>query len=347
MTITSRLSITLILALFGLWMGACVDEVELPARSITSRLVVEGLITNEAPPYAIKLTFTGAYNSLIYGQAEIPVNGAVVNIREAGGKTISLEQDALSPAYYWTKDSTFVGRIGSRYQIKVTLPDGTSYISDPEELRGVPPIDKIYAEYRPRAEAEISQPDQYEILLDTKDPATAGDYYRWSGYSYVPRLSTGEPIGFGICCNWCWVPIYGSRSEVMSDMLVNGNTISRKTIMQSPVYYAGRHYVEVRQYSLTKSAYQFWVKFEEQRKRTGSLFDPLPAPIEGNVHRLDKPDAFALGYFGASAVSTRRLTVPGDTLNPERLKIRYGDTFVQKGNCQLVYSQGQLNPPSW
>jgi hypothetical protein len=328
-------------------LGSCVDEVELPPRSIASRLVVEGLITNEAPPYTIKLTFTGAYNSLIYGQAEIPVNGAVVSVKELGGRTVMLEQDALSPAYYWMKDSSFTGRIGNTYQIEIILPDGTSYVSDPEELKPVPEIGRLYAEYRPRPETEISEPDHYEILLDTKDPATPGDYYRWSGYSVVPRLSTGEPIGFGICCNWCWVPVYGSRSEVMTDLLVNGNTISRKSIMQSPVYYAGRHYVEVRQYSLTRAAYQFWVKFEEQRKRTGSLFDPLPASIEGNIHQVDKPDLLALGYFGASAVSTHRLTVPGDTLNPERLKIRYGDTFVKKGNCQLVYSQGQLNPPSW
>lgn len=347
MTLKQWLFKAFVVALSGVCMSACLDEVELPARSIASRLVVEGLITNEAPPYSIKLTFTGAYNSLIYGQAEIPVNGAVVNITEIGGQTVALEQDPLSPAYYWTKDSTFKGRIGSKYQVKIALPDGTSYASDPEELRPVPPIERVYAEYRPRGEAEISLPDHYEILLDTKDPATTGDYYRWSGYSYVPRLSTGEPIGFGICCNWCWVPVYGSRSEVMSDMLVNGNTISRKSIMQSPVYYAGRHYVEVRQYSVTKPAYQFWVKFEEQRKRTGSLFDPLPASIEGNVHQADNPEVFALGYFGASAVSTHRLIVPGDTLNPERLKIKYGDTFIQKGNCQLVYSQGQLNPPAW
>lgn len=347
MILKKQLLNALTLALTGAWLGACVDEVELPARSIASRLVVEGLITNEAPPYTVKLTFTGAYNSLIYGQAEIPVNGAKVTITETGGKTTALEQDALSPAYYRTYDSTFVGEVGRRYQLEVTLPDGTSYVSDPEELRQIPEIQRVYAEYRQRPEAEISQPDHYEILLDTKDPGTSGDYYRWSGYSYVPRLSTGEPIGFGICCNWCWIPVYGSRSEVMSDMLVNGNTISRKSIMQSPVYYTGRHYVEVRQYSLTKQAYQFWTKFEEQRKRTGSLFDPLPASIEGNVYQAGKPGEFALGFFGASAVTTHRLTVPGDTLNPERLKIRYGDIFIQKGNCQLVYSQGQLNPPAW
>ena len=326
--------------------SGCVDEVQLPARSVASRLVVEGLVTNEKPPYTVKLTFTGQYNSLIYGQNEIPVNGATVSITEIGGRTVILSQDALTPAYYWMYDSTFVGQSGKSYQLKIILPGGETYISEPELLNPVSEIDRIYAEYRPRADAEVYTPDHYQILLDTKDPASAGNYYRWSGYGYVPRLSTGEPIGFGFCCKWCWVPVYGSRSEVLSDVLVNGNSISRRPIMLSPVYYVGRHYIEVRQYSLTKSAYQFWVKFEEQRKRTGSLFDPLPASIEGNVHREDDANVLALGYFGSSGVSTRRLTIPGDTLNAARMEIKYGDVFVEDGNCQLIYNQGQLNPPA-
>lgn len=57
MTLTSRLYNALLIALVGVWTGACVDEVALPPRSIASRLVVEGLITNEPPPYTVKLTF--------------------------------------------------------------------------------------------------------------------------------------------------------------------------------------------------------------------------------------------------------------------------------------------------
>jgi len=328
------------------WLSACVEEVQLPSRSVESRLVVEGLITNEKPPYTIRLTFTGAYNSLIYGQTEIPVNGALVSITELGGNTVILDQDPLTPANYWMRDTAFTGKPGKSYQLKIQLENGVTYVSEPEMLNPVPEIDRIYAEFRERANDEFFKPDHYVILLDTKDPATAGNYYRWSGYGYVPRLSTGEPIGMGICCNWCWVPVYSSSSDVLSDVLINGNSISRRPVMSSPIYYAGRHYIEVRQYSLTKSAYQFWLNFEEQRKRNGSLFDPLPASIEGNIHREDDADVLALGYFGASAVSVKRTIIPGDTLNAERIKIKYSGVFVETGNCQLVYSQGQLTPPA-
>lgn len=327
---------------------SCVDEVQLPARSVESRLVVEGLITDEKPPYTIKLTYTGEYNSLIYGQKEIPVNGADVRIIEIGGRSVKLEQDPLTPSYYWMRDSTFVGKTGRSYQLNIRLTDGKSYVSSPELLKPVSEIDRIYAEFRARPDNEFREPDHYQVLIDTKDPSESGNYYRWSGYGYVPRLSTGEPVGFaGICCNWCWIPVYGKQSEVLSDVYINGNTISRRQVLSSPIYYAGRHYIEIRQYSLTKQAYQFWVRFEEQRKRTGSLFDPLPASIEGNVHEEGDTTVLALGYFGSSAVTKRRLIIPGDTLNAERIKIKYGDVFVAEGNCQLAYSQGQLTAPNW
>lgn len=332
---------------FVLFLFSCVNEVQLPARSVESRLVVEGLITNEAAPYTVKLSYTGQYNSLIYGQNEIPVDGAIVSITEIGGRTVVLEQDAVTPLFFWMRDSTFQGKSGKSYQLRVQLADGKSYVSEPDMLNNVPAIDRIYAEYRSRAEGDVYNPDHYDVLLDTKDPATQGNYYRWSGYGYIPRVSTGEPVGMSVCCKWCWIPSYGTGTDVLSDILINGNSISRRPVLSSPIYYVGRHYIEINQYSLTKSAYQFWVKFEEQRKRNGSLFDPLPASIEGNVHLEGDPATLALGYFGSSAVSKKRLIIPGDTLNLARLEIKYDDVFIKQGNCQRVYSQGQLSPPSW
>lgn len=328
---------------------SCVEEVQLPPRSVASRLVVEGLITNEAPPYSVKLTFTGAYNSLLYGQNEIPVEGAAVSITEVGGRTVQLQQDPITPFFYWQRDPAFVGTVGKSYQLTVELADGTRYVSEPEPLLDVPAIDRIYAEYRPRTADDFADPDYYEVLLDTKDPAEPGNYYRWSAYGYVPRFSTGEPRGFaGVCCQYCYYPIYGSGSDVQSDALVNGKAITRRPVHASPIYYPGQHFIEVRQYSLTRAAYQFWTRFEEQRKRTGSLFDPLPASIEGNVHSADDPNRLALGYFGASAVSTKRMIIPGDTLRVPRIEIKYGTEFVKDGNCQRVYSQGQLaKPEGW
>lgn len=322
---------------------ACVDEVQLPIRQVEPRLVVDGLITDEPPPYAIKLTFSGAYRSGAGFPEELAVNGALVTVSDDQGRTVRLRQDPLTPTYYYLRDTTFRGQVGRNYTLRVTLIDGRTFVSDPEKLRSGPPIERLYADYQ-RSPAGLVSPAQYNVLLDTKDPADPDNYYRWSAYDYSPRWPGGVPTTFaGVNLNVCWSPTYGPFTDVLSDALINGNSISRRPVLTSPVYAVGKHYVEVRQYSLTREAFQYWNRFEEQRSRTGSLFDPQPASIEGNVHRQDDASVLALGYFGASSVSRKRLMIPGDTLNYNQFIVRYGGLFA--GGC----STGAWNfpPNNW
>lgn len=325
---------------------ACVDEVSLPIRQVQPRLVVEGMITNEAPPYSIKLTYSGQFTS----QPELPenlvVNGAVVTMHDDRGRQVRLEQDPLTPAYYWMRDSTFRGQPGRTYTLTIRLPDGSVYVSNPEYMPGVAPIDRIYARYVAAPDQIYNIPPHFRISLDTRDPDTLGNYYRWSSYAYLPRWATGSDY----CdCTTCWVPDYGPLGDVQSDALINGNQISGRLVYDIEIKAIAMQYIDVRQYSLTRAAYQYWTLFSQQLTRTGSLFDPQPASIEGNVHRVDDASVLALGYFGASAVSNRRLIMnPADTLDVPAYVFRYEKQFRAAGNCLRLYPQAQLiPPPNW
>ncbi|WP_240163941.1 DUF4249 domain-containing protein [Spirosoma taeanense] len=323
-------------------MMACVDEVQLPIRQVQPRLVVEGMITDEAPPYAIKLTYSGQFTSRSHLPENLVVNGAIVTLRDDRGRTVRLEQDPLTPAYYWMRDTTFRGQPGRTYTLSVRLPDGTVYVSTPEYMPTVPDIERMYARYVP-APNEGLQPPHFRIQLDTKDPDTVGNYYRWSAYAYLPRWATGDPYG---CCTTCWVPDYGLLSDVQSDALINGNRISGRVVYDIPVRAIGMQYIDVRQYSLTRTAYQYWTLFGQQVSRTGSLFDPQTASIEGNVHRVEDAGTLALGYFGASAVSHQRLVVSSaDTIDVPKFVFRYDKLFRLPGSCLQIYPQAQLTPP--
>ncbi|WP_157583041.1 DUF4249 domain-containing protein [Spirosoma arboris] len=334
-----------LLAGFLIFMTACVNEVQLPIRQVKPRLVVDGLITDEAPPYPIKLTLSGAYSSGGGFPEELIINGAVVTITDNGDRTVQLEQDVLQPSYYWVRDPSFQGQPGHRYTLKVVLPDGTVYVSSSELLAPVAPIERVYAEYR-RGEGSFGQPDLYNILIDTRDPATLGDYYRWSTYSYVPRWTTVDPQHSTCSVCSCWTPYFSELTNVLSDALINGNRISHRSVFNSPVYAIGKQFVEVRQYSLSRSAYQYWTHFEEQRSRTGSLFDPQPASIEGNVHQQADTTVLALGYFGASSVSRQRLVIPGDTIQYDRFLNRLNKAFIPPGSCPGNFPLSQLGPPT-
>ena len=329
----------------------CTDEVQLPIRQTERRLVVEGLVTDGPFPY-VRLTYTGSYNSSNPTPPELVINDALVIIRDDLDQSVRLVPDPFVPAYYGLRDSTFRGQSGRSYTLSVTLANGSHYESKPERLNPVPVLDPLRARYR-KQNTGLGQPDVYDVLIDTQDPPEPGNYYRWSSLAYLPRWTKFDPLhpplspmGSDNCACSCWVPTYGPPTDVLSDALINGNRISGRVVFNTPVKAVGAVYVQVRQYSLTKAAFQYWTLFEQQRTRTGSLFDPQPASIEGNIRAVADTTKLALGFFGASGVSQRRLTIPGDTINYDIFLTRFQRLFIPpNGDCFENYSQPVLVPP--
>jgi len=65
----------------------------------------------------------------------------------------------------------------------------------------------------------------------------------------------------------------------------------------------------IRQYSLSSQAYDFWQTAQMQREETGSIFDPVPSNISGNIFNVNDPDELVLGYYSASAVQEMRFDI--------------------------------------
>jgi hypothetical protein len=53
---------------------------------------------------------------------------------------------------------------------------------------------------------------------------------------------------------------------------------------------------------LNQDIYLFWQQYLQQTNRTGSILDPLPASLIGNIHNATDSNDVALGYFETSAV---------------------------------------------
>ncbi len=80
------LAISLLLV-FGL--AACIDRVGLPIRVEEPRLVIDGQITNEAPPYTLRLTYTSPFGlSSDQRPALQVVTGAQVNLADDRGHSV-------------------------------------------------------------------------------------------------------------------------------------------------------------------------------------------------------------------------------------------------------------------
>jgi hypothetical protein len=334
---------SLILIIF---VTSCIREIDLPIRVERPILVVDGMITDEAPPYTVKLTYTGVYKASNRIDENQAVSGARINLIDDTGRKSAFEQVLEEPGKYQMTDASFRGQVGRTYTLSIELPNGEVYESKPEKMVAVPPAERLYAEFTETGSGE--QRVGYDIFIDTQDPKGIQNYYRWQTYGYRMRLATGVLNPFsGIMDNkQCWQYFKRDDIDIETDVDFDGNTIKKRLMIYSPAYANAPQLIEVSQFSLSREVYQFWRRMNEQLTRTGSIFDPLPAPVEGNIFLKSNPNNLALGYFGASSVSRKRLVLDNAT-EAQRQRIEVSSQpFIPTGGCTVLFPGATTFKPS-
>jgi hypothetical protein len=125
--------------------AACVKEIPLESKFGEKRLVVEGMMTNEATPYSVKLSYLFGLDTYI-GLDEVDYeDGAIVTLSDLAGPSTPMEH--VDRGVYQSSDPSFIGEVGHEYQLTILTPDGKKYLSRPEKMLPVPPIDSAYTDY--------------------------------------------------------------------------------------------------------------------------------------------------------------------------------------------------------
>ena len=341
----------LIFLLITAMVVACIDPVELSIRTEEPRLVVEGQITNEAPPYTVRLTYTGKYSG---PNSQNPSNqfvqDAQVMLTDDQGRSVRLVLAGLG--IYQTSDTTFRGQVGRTYGLSIALSNGKRYVTKPEKMPAVPVIDSISA--RLARSNSIVKPYSIDYSANTSDPGTEKNYYRWTGYGYTARLSLGDPCSLGSpnrCNSRCWTLVATEVVNVYSDDAINGNPLRNQFVLRLPIYAVGPQLVEIQQFGITQTNYQFWKLYQQQNARTGSIFDPLPAPVTGNVVNANDPTDRARGYFAVTSITRKRLrqqNFPTAVFSPAVLSF-ISSQLIPDGDCRRAYgfSSPTLEPEGW
>lgn len=279
---------------------SCVEQIELPYRNESPVLVVDGEITNENPPYSLRLSYSGRFVSGSIITSRLAVNGARVILTDNEGNSVRFRQNIYEPALYQT-DTEYKCQVGRSYSLRIEMPDGKVYITKPQLMKAVAMVNNIYAD---KTENFV------RTYIDTKDAENSKDYYRWKSYSISLKRTKGG--GANTCAFSCWAYNRDDGANVFADTYINGKDIKKRLVNFSPIdpeVPLSKHYIEVKQMSISEESYLFWQQYEEQRTRTGSIFDPLPSTIIGNIVNEKDDKDFALGFFGVSGVSTKRLMV--------------------------------------
>ncbi|HVM88490.1 MAG TPA: DUF4249 domain-containing protein [Puia sp.] len=328
---------------FAFFTWSCIKKITAPIRNAAPLLVVEGAITTQPNPYIIKLSYSGDFTTSRIDTSQSFINDAIVVIQDSDGDSTLCE--LASPGTYQSSDTNFIGKIGHTYMLKIHLSDGKTYVSKPEIIFQVPPIDSISIIYDSSTISGV-RPNQFITSANSHDPVNSENFYRWTASAYVPRKSWGEPcVPFNdppctdpymcTCYALCEQYIQDNRINVLSDKLVSGREIVQPVFF-SPVYWFGKHFVDIKQYSLSKSAYYFWQQYLAQTERTGSILDPLPAPLLGNIFNAADSNDIALGLFSASDVFEKKIIIIPYSFQQYWLESTAGQ-YIEQGDCHSAY----------
>jgi hypothetical protein len=291
---------------------SCVDPIDLKLASEEERLVVDGIVTSAPGPYTIKLSTSLPFDNTQvlpgYFKAETK---ASVSISDNAGNVISLIE---KKAGVYETPVGFNAKVGNTYWLSIRLDDGRQYESSPETLEEVPALDSIHHEYITYKRLIRNSQGSYVEVGATgfrlagawQDPPLERNYYRWELSGIFEFFSiTDVPT-----IKQCWAPLDRLESTVLlsDDEFYDGKqTVNDLAIIlyDRPTQFLAT----VTQYRLSENAYNFWKSYQAQQFNTGSIFDPAPAPIAGNIRCITNPDETVLGFFGASGIFVKKLLI--------------------------------------
>jgi len=293
-----------------LGISSCIEPIEIETEDGSGAIVVDGRITNETPPYNIRIS--RSINIESYNQP--PVEGAeVILTNDQGNQETLLE---VRPGVYQVQQMQ--GKIGVTYILNIKTRSGEEIESLPEKMPENSEMDSIYFEYN----TQIIQVGQvatrtryfFEVYVDTPDPGQGTHYLRWENYriaeffSQIPAIMAPPPPP--PCCYTCYIDYTAPQgAPVANDRLIQGNSFSRIPIVEVDNASPNRLLVRVKQFSITENAFDYWKAINDQRENTGSIFDPPPTIIKGNLINKNNPDELILGFFEASSVTNSSVMI--------------------------------------
>ncbi|MEJ5993804.1 DUF4249 domain-containing protein [Pedobacter sp. Du54] len=344
----NRFKILLFLLAILLIFEGCKKPFSPAIKDISSNvLVVEGLINSGSDSTIIKLSRT---TNVSEEQTSKPEIGATVTVESESNETIALAEK--SSGSYISVGLNLNKAKKYRLRIK-TLKDET-YLSDFVEVKVAPPIDQLNWKV---------DGNRVNISLNTHDDTKNSNYYRWeyvetwifysafeslfkwNGVAVVPRSLLNEGIFK------CW------GNEISSNILLGSTAkLANDVIFENPITFVQsgsekfteKYSIIVKQYVLTKEAYQFWGELQKNTESLGSIFDSQPSQLKGNIHNIANSAEPVLGFVSIGTTTEKRIYIDRTSLPPTFIIPRTDDCIEPveiKPQDAKAYFEGGFNIP--
>ncbi len=305
-SIVQKYSLFLLIALLFI---TCVKKFNSPAiQAANNFLVVDGFINGNAnEATTINLSRSRNLDDTV---SNIPELNAQVSILSNSGETYALV-DATNTGNYTSAPLNL--NISTQYQLKIITSDSHQYLSDFVSIKKSAPIDSL----------TWQQDSSLTVYLSTHDVTNNSIYYKWDfveTWEHYAPVVTYWVLKNGLITyadstdetDSCWTTLNSTNIITGTSVALSQDVISNMpitTIPQNDDKIGVRYSIAVRQIPLTAAAYNYWVLIEKNSQQLGTLFDPEPSQLNGNVHPITDPNEPVIGFISAAAPQEKRLFV--------------------------------------
>ncbi len=334
----------LVLFLFG-----CKERYISPVRQVqTGYLIVEGIVNSGLGTTTLILSRSSLLDSI----NKIYENGAVVTVVGEDNSTYPLNQ--AGNGTYTANDLNL--NTNQKYKLDIKSVSGKEYISDFVPVLVNPPIDSI---------SWKRENGSVQMYINTHNPLNNTRYYQWTyeetwefrssfystlryytvpgdkGLDYHVGFRDSSSFGTDLSIHTCWQfnnssnIVLGSSAKLSQDLIYLPIVNIPKDSWELSVLYSLR----VVQYAWSKEGYNYLEIMKKNTEATGSVFDPQPSQLAGNIHCISNPEETVIGIFNVSPVREMRIfisnqDVPDWGYNPhctESIIENNSDSIKRKG----------------
>tara|TARA_R110002012_G_scaffold94666_9_gene229271 strand:+ start:9668 stop:10891 length:1224 start_codon:yes stop_codon:yes gene_type:complete len=314
--------------LIGFDFIGCTEPFTPESKAYKGVLVVDGFVSDAEARSTIKLTRSSPIDVAI----PTPESNAIVSVIDKQGTSFEFEE--TSPGIYQCIAARFKGVVGQVYSLDILTDNGNHYQSGPVTLKKSPPIDSVYFEPSVRlSDIDGDTITGAAIFIDTHDDTNSTKYYRWEWEEdweiRVPYPNTydwityedgkfGFPKENGNQIGLCYNHEVGRNIHIATTNQLSSDQVSKLELnyvtTRDGYKLRSLYSILVRQYALDEAAFLYWSELEKTSETLGTLFDPQPYELRGNVFNTEDPDETVLGYFGAGTVEEKRLYITREQL---------------------------------
>jgi len=289
-------------------LSTCVKPYDPKIDKYERVIVIDGILTDDGNPPIVNIT----YSSKVEGGKKEMVSNAVVSILTSNGQTYNLTEK--NKGTYTYTQSMFPVIIGDSYQL-VVEHEGHVFKSTMEKLIPSSPVTDIAFHVKNDSKG-------VDLLLSTKEIDSASRYYVWklteTWKFRSPIFSKTRSVNKEICYASTRDELTLGTTDLFSQNCFKNYQLLTIPTSSPKLYY--RYSILVEQLSISRNSYMYLSYVKKTNETGGSLFDPIPANMNGNITCEKAP---VIGNFQVSSLKSKRIYIDRTDL-PSDLNISSG-----------------------